>query len=96
VNSLLTDFASRDCVRIRFTLAPNAMYVPAILLGEKVALDLSTESSDMVADMAAVFQLLPMKDFLFEQKSVYERSGSDQACTAAFALLQNGDNVRPF
>lgn len=59
-------------------------------------LELSTDSSDKAADMAAIFQLLPKKGFLYEQRSVDERNGSDQACSAAFALLQNRDNVRPF
>lgn len=59
-------------------------------------LDLSTDPSDTTVDVAAVFQLLPMKDFLYEQKSVDERTGSDQACSAAFALMQKGENVRLF
>ena len=46
--------------------------------------------------MAAVFELLPSKGFLYEQKTVEERHGSDRACAAAFVQLQKPENVRPF
>jgi len=57
--------------------------------------ELQAEAPDGI-DMAGVFRLLPKKGFLYEQKSEEERKGSDRACMAAFALLNNPENVRPF
>jgi hypothetical protein len=59
-------------------------------------LELSPEPRTSGPDVAEVFELLPRKAFLYEQKSPDERSASDQACAAAFSLLQQPEHVRPF
>ena len=65
-------------------------------LRERNLLQLPSEPVGPGIDLAAVFQLLPRKEFLYEQKTPEERLGSDQACAAAFALLQKPEKVQPF
>jgi hypothetical protein len=65
-------------------------------LRELNLLELPAEPVDPRIELAGVFQLLPRKEFLYEQKTSEERWGSDQACAAAFTLLQKVENVKPF
>jgi hypothetical protein len=59
-------------------------------------LELDKTADGKPKSVADVFELLPHKDFLYEQKSPDERTASDQACAGAFALLQNPATANQF
>ncbi len=98
------DCTGSDRVRLLLLLQAVAMLDQTFIapterddeLRDMNLLDLDRSAIRQVKSVADVFELLPRKDYLYVQKSPDERTASDQACAAAFSLLQNPATVKQF
>ena len=59
-------------------------------------LDLAQQTGKAEGTMRDVFEMLPFKNFLYQEKDAGERAASDQACRRAFGLLAGEDEQAAF